>query len=55
MIYEGLWVRDQKGRVFLLVVTCWTWFWVVRGGGGGGGGRKDGDGRASSGERNILV
>ena len=52
MIYEGLWVRDQKGRGFLLVVTCWTWFWVVC---VCGGGRKDGDGRASSGERNILV
>ena len=27
MIYEGLWVRDQQGRGFL-VVTCWTWSWV---------------------------
>ena len=28
MIYEGLWVRDQWGRGFLLVVTSWTWSWV---------------------------
>ena len=28
MIYEGMLVRDQYGRGFLLVVTWWTWSWV---------------------------
>ena len=31
MIYEGLWVRDQLGRGFLLAVTCWTLSWVGEG------------------------